>query len=120
MSENEDDREVALAQREDEVHRREVALAKKREAAEGILEAADLRDVKAATRDDASVKRDRAADLAAFVQPEDEDSYGADNPGRRHAALDRAHAKDDRASAADDRIALTEDPDAGPVETTEG
>jgi hypothetical protein len=119
MGENEDDREVAVAKREDEVYRREAALASRLEVAEEILEAADLRDIEADIRDDTSVERDRAADLAAFVQPQDGDSYGSDNPGRRHAALDRLHAKGDRASAADDRHSLTEGPDATPVEPPE-
>ncbi|MGZ5405049.1 MAG: hypothetical protein ACXWDL_10405, partial [Nocardioides sp.] len=68
----------------------------------------------------AVAKRDEAADLAAFVHPEDGDSYVSDNPRRRHAALDRGHAKDDRAWAADDRDALTEDPDANASEGPEG
>ena len=120
MGKNEDDREVAVAKREDEV---KAALADRLEAAEKILEAADVRDVEADIRDDASVQRDQAADLTTFVHPEDGDPYGSDNAGCRHAALDRVHAKDDRASAADDRQALTEDPDtnpdSSPVETNQ-
>lgn len=115
MGENEDDREVTVAKREDEVYRREAALASRLEVAGEILEAADLRDIEADVRDDTSVKRDRDADLAAFLQSQDPDSYGSDSPGRRHAALDRLHAKDDRASAADDRHSLTEGPDATPT-----
>ncbi len=119
MGENEDGREAAVARRENEVYRREAALASRIEVAEEILEAADLRDIEADVRDDTSVKRDRDADLAAFVQTQDADSYGSDNPGRRHAALDRLYARGDRASAADDRHSLAEDPDGNPVEPSQ-
>ncbi len=85
------------------------------EAADEIIAAADQRDVEADSRDVAAVRRDQAADIAAFVHPEDGDSYGSDNLARRHAALDRMLAKDDRTSASDDRSMLTEDP----VETPE-
>jgi uncharacterized protein (DUF3084 family) len=76
MAEDEDDREVAVAKREAEVARREAALADRRAAAEGILENAEVRDVRADSRDDASAQRDKAADLAAFVNPQDADSCG--------------------------------------------
>ncbi len=99
MDENENDREAAVAKRENAVDRREAALADRLEAADDILAAADQRDVEADIRDDESAKRDQAADRAAFLHPEDGDSYGSDNPSRRHAALDLMHAKDDRASA---------------------
>ena len=120
MGDDEDDREVALARREDDVRRREAALAYRMKAAEAILRAADRRDVEADIRDDTSVDRDQAADLDAFVHPQDGHAYGSGNQLRRHAALDRLYAKDDRTSAADDREMLTKDQDAEPAETPEG
>jgi hypothetical protein len=115
MSRDRGDREQALTEREETLHRREVALARRREATAGILAVADERDADADLRDDVSAERDHAADLDAFVRPDDE-SYGSDHPERRHAALDRIHAKDDCASSADDRRALAEDTDVDPEE----
>jgi hypothetical protein len=114
-----EERRDAVEKRELNVGRREAALVERLAAAKKILEAADLRDGEADLRDDASVTLDQAADLAAFVHPKDGDSYGSENPGRRHAALDRGHAKDDRVSAAGDRQALTEEHGADPVEPPE-
>ena len=100
-------REQRVAEREAELDRREALLADHVEAARAILLAADARDVLAAGRDGEATTRDRDADRAAFLDPDDTTSYGRDTPGRRHAALDRGHAKEDRSSSADDRTALT-------------
>ena len=77
-----------------------------------ILIDADQRDDAATARDVASDKRERAADLKAFL---DQDEPYAGLNQRRAAALDRSRAKGDREASAQDRAELTKpdpDPDA--------
>ena len=94
MGTRENDREADPSRRKAEVAAREADLAKRLQAAQTLLAAAD--------------KRERDLDLSELLAPPDQPGYGDDWPERRNAGLDRAHAKEDRTASHDDRVALTE------------
>lgn len=89
--------------------------ARRRDAADEILAAADARDDDADARDAAAVERENAFDKEDFMRPEG--TYSDHWPERRAAGLDREHSKDDRTASHDDRVALTEDQDGDEDET---
>jgi hypothetical protein len=95
---------VLEANCEDEERTRDLTV--RQQEVQAIKQNADRRDDKATARDVVSDKRDRAADLEAFLDP------GEVYTGivqRRAAASDRSHAKDDRVAAADDREQLSKE-----------
>jgi hypothetical protein len=99
-------RETDVARREQDVGSRERALALRLELARVLLAAAGDRDAAADALDALADQRERDLDLVHLLMPVDSESYGADWPARRLAALDRARAKADRSSAREDLIAV--------------
>ncbi len=108
-------RQRELDRREADLARRERALAVVLHRAQERLAAAVARDVAADELDAVAEQRERELDLGYLLSPAAADTYGADWPARRQAALDRARAHEDRASARADLVALVTDCDLGPV-----
>jgi hypothetical protein len=104
------ERQDALDAREERIVAREAMQADKKEAEQGILAAADVRDEQADERDELADGRDAEVDLYSFIH---DDAYGANIQARRFAALDRSASRDDRSSSKEDRVNLTDEESDG-------